>query len=147
MKPIDFHITQQQLHNLIRNAKDGKNSDIGNLAVQVVKLYFLQKDPACTFIVGKRNQPDIIVISRGKATEYEVKGTQSESLKFDQLKVSGNYSYKKLVSGMELIRVTNIRKTNMKIYFLKYGVHFTMKPEPRWAIKEIRSGKSKTIKR
>lgn len=143
MEPIDFHITQKKLNDLIRDAKDGKNSDIGNLAVQVVKLYFLQKDPACTFIVGKRNQPDLIVTSRGKATEYEVKGTQSESLKFNQLKVSGNYSYKKLINGMELIRVTNLRKTNMKIYFLKYGVHFSMKPEPRWAIKEIKTAKSK----
>ena len=138
MRTEDFKIPEEYLNKLIMDSKDGKNSHIGNLAIEIVKLYFLSMDPNTQFVLGKRNQPDITVKSKGNSCEYEVKGTQNSDIAFGQLKISSKYCYQKLVNGTEIIRVTNLRKVDMQIHFLKYGEDFIMKEEPRWAVFPIR---------
>ena len=145
MRTVPFPITEAQLNTLLRGAKDGKNSDIGKIAIEVVKLYFLSQDQDCTFKIGKRNQPDIIVTSKGKSTGYEVKGTQDADIAFDKLKVSSKFCRDELINGMEIIRVTNIRSNVMKLHFLKYGSDFTLVHEARWAVKEIRDKKRPSL--
>lgn len=140
MKIVDFKITKKQLKHLLENSKDGKNSDIGNMAIEVVKLYFQSIDALAIFENGS-DGADLVLLSKGKKTNYEVKGTQDAKIAFGKLKVSSQKSHDALVAGMELIRVTNIREQAMKIHFLKHGEDFILKEEPRWAIKPIRKTK------
>ena len=42
------------------------------------------------------------------------------------------------MTGMTLIRVTSIGKTEMTLHFMKYGEDFTMEPEVRFAVKPIK---------
>ena len=140
MKPAVFKITKKQLNHLLKNSKDGKNSDIGNLAIEVVKLYFQSIDALATFENGT-NGVDLVLFSKGKKINYEVKGTQDDKIAFGKLKVSSQKSHDALVAGMELIRVTNLRAQEMKIHFLKHGEDFRLEAEPRWAIKPIKKAK------
>jgi len=137
MKVVDFSINKKQLDELLRNSKDGKNSDIGKMAIEIVKLYFKRKDSKVIFQIGKRNQPDITVICMKKSVGYEVKGTQDSEIAYSKLKISSKFCHDELKNGMEIIRVTNIRNKKMKLYFLRYGEDFTLIEEPRWAIKKI----------
>lgn len=114
----------------------GKNSDVGNIAVMVVELYFKSIDPNATFIRGA--SIDLQVTSNGCTEKYEIKGTEDADIAWGKLKVSSTRCYEELMNGMTLIRVSNIRNTNMTLYFLKYGEDFTMVHEPRWSIRKIR---------
>jgi hypothetical protein len=143
MQTVDFSIPQESLETLIKNSKDGKNSDIGKMAVEVVKLYFKSLDSMVEFQIGK-NGADITVYLDGKKTDYEVKGTQDATIAFSKLKVSSQPCHDALINGMELIRVTNIRNSDMKISFLKHGIDFQLVEEPRWAVKKISATKEKT---
>lgn len=55
MRSASFKLTQEQLGELLANFKHGKNSDIGKMAIEVVKLYFLSLDRKATFQMGKTN--------------------------------------------------------------------------------------------
>jgi Holliday junction resolvase len=143
MNAVDFELNDYQLNHLLHTYPNkGKNGDIGKFSVEVVKLYFLSLNPNITFKTGGRNQPDIIVTDGNNSTEYEVKGTEDSDIAFNKLKVSSKYSYNKLITGMEVIRVTKIRNKKVKLFFLKHGKDFTMKEEPRWSITEIKQAKS-----
>ncbi len=137
MHTIDFSISQQTLDTLIKETKDGKNSDIGKMALEIVKLYFKSVDAGAEFSSGK-NGADITVMSNSIETSYEVKGTQDRNIAFAKLKVSSQACHDALVNGMEIIRVTNIRENDVKLHFLKHGVDFCLEPEARWALKKIK---------
>lgn len=143
MKTVNFSIPQESLDTLIKDSKDGKNSDIGKMAIEVVKLYFKSLDSTVEFQLGK-NGADITVLLDGKKTDYEIKGTQDSSISYNKLKVSSLSCHNALINGMEIIRVTNIRKCDMKISFLKHGIDFLLVEEPRWAVKKIRVINEKT---
>lgn len=138
MEIINFLITEDQLNQLIHQAKDGKNSDIGKMAIEVVKLYFLSIDPNVEFTIGRKSEPDITVMSHGVSKCYEIKGTQDKDISFSKLKVSSQDCHDKLKNGMEIIRVTNLRNKDIRLVFLKYGIDFILEPEPRWAVKKIK---------
>ncbi len=136
MEAIDFEITEHDLNNLKKRfPKDGKNSDIGKIAVEVIKMYFLSLDSKTMFEEHIASGSDITVISKGIKTNFEIKGTEDSKISFTKLKVSSRNSYNALVDGMLLLRITNIGNTKMKIYKLKYGVDFELVEEARWAIK------------
>jgi hypothetical protein len=137
MRIVEFTIPEDELKSLLaKHSKEGKNGDIAKITVEVVKLYFLSQDPNCQIFEGGRNQPDLTVTTKNSKFEYEIKGTEDADISYSKLKVSSNYCYQKLINGMEMIRVTNIRNNPVQIYFLKYGRDFTMKPEPRWSVVE-----------
>jgi hypothetical protein len=135
----DFIISEEQLQTLKgKFPKQGKNSHIGNIAVEVTKLYFLTKsNNKATFKSGTLGA-DIIVVLNGDEIRYEIKGTEDAEISFQKLKVSSKHSYQSLVDGMSLIRITNIGKTTMKIHFMKHGEDFNLVEEPRWAFKKIK---------
>jgi hypothetical protein len=113
-----------------------KNSDIGSIAVEIVKDYFLFLDPNNQFIIGRNNEPDLIVVNGEKVREYEIKGTKDNKLAFNKIKISSQYCYRKLIEGMEIIRVTDIGKQSVSLHFLKNNIDFVMEPEDRWKIKK-----------
>jgi hypothetical protein len=138
MRKETFSLENEQLKQLLEKYPNkGKNGDIAKITVEVVMHYFLSLNPNTKFKIGGRNQPDITVISNGNSIEYEIKGTEDDDISYDKLKVSSTYCYQKLKEGMEMIRVTSIRKDQVKLYFLKHGEDFTMHEEPRWSVKQI----------
>jgi hypothetical protein len=114
----------------------GKNSDIGNLAIEIAKLWLISKHKESTILEG-HNGADLCVQTAESLLEYEIKGTEDDTLAFNKLKVSGKTCYEKLISGMPLIRISKVRQQRVEIYTLKYGEDFDLIPEPRWSVKGI----------
>lgn len=134
MTTQDFIITQEQLTDLLkRYPNTGKNSDVGKLAVEIAKLYFLSLNNKTTFTINK-NRIDLSISVNETIGHYEIKGTADKSISWNKLKVSSQNSHDHLVSGMTLIRITNIGSTEMTLYFLKHNEDFELVPEPRWSI-------------
>lgn len=134
MTTQDFIITQEQLTDLLkRYPNTGKNSDVGKLAVEIAKLYFLSLNDKTTFTTNK-NRIDLSISVNETIGHYEIKGTADKSISWNKLKVSSQNSHDHLVSGMTLIRITNIGSTEMTLYFLKHNEDFELVPEPRWSI-------------
>ncbi len=81
---------------------------------------------------------DLRVSIGGKTERIEVKGTESPTIAWHQLKVSSQESHDVLKSGgASMYRVVDLGGANPRIYVLTYGRHFTLEPEPRWAVKLI----------
>jgi len=137
MRPIQFSISKKELNDLNRKyPESGQSNSIGNMAIEIVKLYFLEKLSGVSFKTGKKGA-DITVISKSKKeTNYEVKGTEDPNIAFKKLKISSKQCHDDLVKGMEIIRVTNIRQRKMNLYFLKHNVDFILDIEPRWKVIE-----------
>jgi len=138
MRRVEFSITQKQLDELRTLYPNmGKNSDVGKLAVEISKLYFLSINPSTTFVVNK-NGIDITTNTDGFVENYEIKGTADKNISWNKLKVSSQSCFNHLTTGMTLIRITNIGCTNMTIYFLRYKVDYELIPEPRWSVVQLR---------
>lgn len=134
---ISFSLPQYFINEFESLLNSQKNADIGKVTVEIVKLYFKSIYPNCSFKVGKNNEPDMIVIENNTEIPYEIKGTKGNNIAFNKVKISSKYCYDKLIEGMEIIRVTNIGESIVKIYFLKNGIDFKMEPEDRWKVKKI----------
>jgi hypothetical protein len=134
MTTVNFSISDEQLNNLLTlYPNTGKNSDVGKLAVEVAKLYFLSLNGLTSFITNKKGI-DLTVEANGLAENYEIKGTADKDISWNKLKVSSQNCHDHLVIGMTLIRITNIGSTTMTFHFLKYQEDFELIPEPRWSV-------------
>lgn len=141
MEIIKFEIPQREFKRLEREfAYEGKSSDIGHYALEIVRLYFESKGMKVE-LDRSREGADIVVGAGHHKVKYEVKGTQDSSIAFSKIKVSSTKSHKALEQGLVMIRVTNIRKREVTLYFLKCGTHFELVQEPRWSVKKIRQKK------
>ena len=81
---------------------------------------------------------DLRVSIGGKSERIEVKGTESPTIAWPQLKVSSQKSHDALKNGdTSMYRVVDVGGANPRIYILTYGQHFTLEPEPRWAVKRV----------
>ena len=137
MASFNFSISEEVLESLLmRFPNVGKNSHIGNLAVEIAKLFLLSVNPNTTFINTKNI--DLTTNVDGVLEYFEVKGTSSNDISWDKLRVSSQFCHDNLVNGMKIIRVTNVGHTNMKIYYLSHNEDFTLVQEPRWTIRKIR---------
>lgn len=138
MKSFPFKLSQQQFDRIKRNYPNtGKNSHIGHSAEMIVKFYFESNYVDVTFPHGV-DGADITITYDGKTENFEIKGTADSNISWSKLKVSSKACHDALVSGMTMIRVTNIGQKNVELHFLKYGEDFTLVPEDRWAIKRIK---------
>ena len=111
----------------------GKNSDVGKLAIEIAKLYFLSINDTTTFIPNK-NGIDLSTLVNGISENYEIKGTTDNNISWNKLKVSSQNCHDLLINGMTLTRITNIGLTEMTFYFLKNTEDFELVPEPRWSV-------------
>lgn len=116
----------------------GKNTHIGNRAVEIVKLFVLSFYPSATFSKKNKKGTDLTIINNGVEFQFEIKGTAEADISWNQLRVSGKPSHDALIAGMQLIRVSNVGEQTVTINFLKYGEDFLTEPEPRWTIKRIK---------
>ncbi len=137
MRPVNSKISEEQLAGLKASYPiKGKNSDIGKMAVEMVRLYFLSQHSAIIFKPCTTGG-DIITCVNDLENHYEIKGTESSDIAFSKLKVSSWHCHNALVAGMELVRVTNIGNTQVQIHFMKYGEDFQLESEPRWSVKRL----------
>jgi hypothetical protein len=138
MTTFDFEISERQRKDLLAKFPNlGKNSDVGKYSIEVVKMFFLSKDPASSFSACKGGA-DLEVKQGKKSEQFEVKGTIDPEICFQKLKVSSHGCHDALVNGMTLIRVTNVGQLKMKLHFMKHGVDFLLVAEPRWAVVKVR---------
>lgn len=85
-----------------------------------------------------RDGADLKISVDGRIERVVVMGTESPTLDWHELKVSSRESHDALISGDALMyRVVDVSGPNPRIYVLTYGRHFTLEPEPRWAIKHV----------
>lgn len=114
----------------------GKNSVIEKLSIEIVKLYFQSENTLTTFKKGNKSV-DLIVELEGIETPYEIKGTESADIAYSKLRVSSQPSYDALKNGLTLLRVSNVRKREVILYFMQYGIDFDLVPEDRWRVKKL----------
>jgi hypothetical protein len=134
MTTHQFSITKEQLTDLLKlYPNTGKNSDVGKIAVEIAKLYFLSLNAETSFITN-RNGIDLSLTIDGQIEYYEIKGTADIDISWNKLKVSSQNCHDNLVNGMILIRITNIGSTEMILHFLKYEEDFMLIPESRWSV-------------
>ncbi|MFV0581184.1 MAG: hypothetical protein ACK5N4_03985 [Parabacteroides gordonii] len=128
-----FKITEEELFQLKKlHPNMGKNNDIGCLALEIAKRYYKKKFGNINFVPVK--DVDLCFEINGEMFEYEIKGTTDNDIAWGKLKVSSKNCHDRLESGMPMIRITNIGKTEMVIYTLKFGEDFILKQEDRWAV-------------
>lgn len=132
-----FKITEEELNQIKGSYSNmGKNSDIGDFALEIAKCFFKKKLGDINFISTKNI--DLCFEAKGKTFEYEIKGTTDNDIAWNKLKVSSKNCHDLLENGMPIIRITNIGKTDMIIYTLMIDEDFTLKPEDRWAVCPIK---------
>ena len=107
-------------------------------AEYIVRGYLRDRLGSQAKIEKDRDGVDLRVSADGMTERIEVKGTKSSDLAPSQLKVSSQKSYDALKSGDALMyRVIGVGSANPRIFILRYGRDFTLKPEPRWAVKRV----------
>ena len=138
LNSVPFPLNPKQLKALNDVGSNlGKNSHIGKQAVLIAKFYFQSRYNNPTFDETSKGA-DLWVIYDGKKEDYEIKGTTDSKIAFGKLKVSSQNCHDNLKErGQTLLRICNIGKPVVDLYFLKHGRDFTMVHEPRWSVKRI----------
>lgn len=109
-------------------------------ALYIVEKYLRDEYGEQVEIEEDRDGADLRVSVGGKTVKrIEVKGTASKEIAWSQLKVSSQRSHDSLESGdASMYRVVDVEGTQPRIYVLTHGRDFTLEPEPRWAVRQIR---------
>jgi hypothetical protein len=103
-------------------------------ALEICKIHFRRIDKDVSFATPGKGVDLRVRFHDGVELDLEVKGTESAGIAWTQFKVSSQQSHDLLTQGMPVYRVTEIGSRTIKIFIMKYGVDFKMKPEPRWAV-------------
>jgi len=100
VEEIKFKLKKDEFARLKRKyPKNGKSSIIAKRAIELVKLYFLSKDPNCNFSTP-RDGSDLEITCGNITHRIEVKGTADDDIAWAKLKVSGEPSYELLLKGL-----------------------------------------------
>lgn len=135
MQSHKFSISEEQLQNLLNLYPNiGKNSHVEKISVEIAKLFIKSIDQNANFQIKKNI--DLSAIINGVTHDFEIKGTASNNIAWDKLKVSSQFCYNNLKNGMNIIRITNIGNLDMEVFYLKYGEDFELFPEARWTIRK-----------
>ena len=110
-------------------------------AMYIVNKHLKDKYGDQAEIEEDRDGADLRVSVDGQTERIEVKGTESPTLAWSQLKVSSRKSHDALKGGdTSMYRVVDVSGTNPRIYILTHGRHFTLEPETRWTVKRVPLG-------
>ncbi len=77
---------------------------------------------------------DMAILYKCKKINFEVKGTRSTGIDWQRLKVSSIHSYKLLVSGIPMLRISSVFSRFPDVYTLSFPDDFRLKEEPRWSV-------------
>ena len=107
-------------------------------AVSIVRAHLRERYGQRAEIEEDGDGVDLRVSIDGRHERVEIKGTESPTLDWHKLKVSSQTAHDVLASGDALIyRVVDVSGPTPRIYVLTHGEHFTLEPEPRWAVKRV----------
>lgn len=74
----------------------------------------------------------------GQTEQIEVQGTDASTIAWGQLQVLGSKSHDMLLEEEAVMyRVVDVNGASPRIYMLKHGQHFTLEPQPTWAVKQV----------
>jgi hypothetical protein len=139
MTSFQIKISPAQLLDLNQRFPASRGSaDIGKRAVEIVKIHFREVDPACSFTAPQPGADLAVTSGEGGTQQYEVKGTASRKIVWQQLKVSSQASYDLLSAcGASILRVTDVYGNEPVVYELRCGEDFRLEPEARWCVKPM----------
>lgn len=126
-----------ELHRLYPTAIYKNNRDVGKISTAIVVDYLSSKFPTANVVTGTKGA-DLEFTLAGKTELIEVKGTTAGSISWPTIKVSSTDCHNGLKNGMTLIRVIDAHTNYPKLFFLRYGRDFVLRPEPRWSVHPIR---------
>ena len=107
-------------------------------AVSIVRTYLRERFGHRAAIEEDKDGVDLRISIDGRRERVEIKGTESPTLDWHKLRVSSRKSHDALTSGDATIyRVVDVSGPTPRIYVLTHGQHFTLEPEPRWAVKRV----------
>ena len=110
-------------------------------ALYIVHKHLLAKYGNQVEIEEDQDGADLKVSAQGKVERIEVKGTESHTLAWPELEVSGQESHDALEKGDALMyRVVDVSGANPRVYVLTHGQHFTLEPELKWAVRRVPLG-------
>ena len=119
-----------------REALEGLTTE--QKALRIVNKHLIETHGSRVTIEADGGGADLRVTVNGESERIEVKGTESPTIAWQQLKVSSQQSYDALESReASIYRVVDVGGANPRIYVLKHGEHFVLEPELRWAVKRI----------
>ena len=107
-------------------------------ALYIVEKHIRSEHGEQVEIEEDRDGVDLRISVDGQTVKrIEVKGTRSQDLGWQKLKVSSQRSHDALKSGeAEMYRVVGVDSACPSIYILVHGRDFTLEHEPRWAVKQ-----------
>ncbi|MCY3912225.1 MAG: hypothetical protein OXG43_03130 [Chloroflexi bacterium] len=107
-------------------------------AVFIVRTHLSDRYGHRAEIEEDRDGVDLRVSIDGRRERVEIKGTESPTLDWHKLKISSQKSHDALTSGdASIYRVVDVSGPIPRIYVLTHGRHFTLEPEPRWAVTRV----------
>lgn len=119
-----------------RDALEGLTTE--QKALRIVNKHLIETYGSQVTIEADGGGADLRVTVNGASERIEVKGTESPTIAWQQLKVSSQQSHDVLESReASIYRVVDVGAANPRIYVLKHGEHFVLEPELRWAVKRI----------
>ncbi len=146
MEHYQIELTNSEFEQLNAQYPESDGSGlIGKRAEEIVKIHFIRRDPRCSF-----ESPDLgadlkVVLPGAEPLLVEVKGTASEGLAWQQLKVSSPHSFRLLTEGrIPVYRVSSVFTAKPLIRVLVFGIDFDLEAEPRWAFKSVHGGDTTT---
>ena len=112
--------------------------DAGKRAVHIVRMHLLDRFGPGAEIELDEEGAGLRVSAGGERLYIQIESTESPVLDWEQMKISDQRAHYALTRGeATMYRVVNISGPNPRIYILNHGQHFTLEPEPTWAVKKV----------
>ena len=107
-------------------------------AVCIVRKYLLEMFGPDAEIEVDEESTALRISVGTEELKIEVNGTDTSVMDWEHMKISDQRAHYALTSGgAAMYRVVNISGSNPRIYILSHGEHFTLEPEPAWAVKKV----------
>ncbi len=107
-------------------------------AVFIVRRHLHERFGPGAVIEADERGADLRVSAEGERHIVQIEATDSPVMDWEQMKISDQRAHYALTSGgATMYRVVNISGQNPRIYILNHGEHFTLEPEPTWAVKKV----------
>ncbi len=107
-------------------------------AVHVVRKHLLESFGPDAEVEVDEEGAGLRVSVGGEQFQIEVNGTDASVMDWEHMKISDQRAHYALTSGGAIMyRVVNMSGLNPRIYILNHGQHFTLEPEPTWAVRKV----------
>ena len=127
-------LSDAQWHQINEDHPDSGSSDaVRGRAEALARLYILLRYPGAEFVAPCKGA-DMAIQYQDAKINFEVKGTRSNGIDWQRLKVSSPHSYGLLVSGIPMLRISSVFSRVPVVHTLVYPQDFRLQEEPRWSV-------------